>query len=83
MFKTREGGGQRPFKQCLKKLHNWLVMASLNCLLCIHMDRNVTLELHDLKTEFYPSFPRQGGRSDSRNIFNKRQIQAVLCLIDI
>ena len=28
MFKTR-GGGQRPFKQCLKKLHNWHVMASL------------------------------------------------------
>ena len=31
MFKTREGGGdQRPFKQCLKKLHNWHVMASLS-----------------------------------------------------
>ena len=30
MFKTREGGGgQGPFKQCLKKLHNWHVMASL------------------------------------------------------
>merc|ERR1712218_195757 len=29
MFKTGEGGGQRPFKQCLKKLHNWHVMASL------------------------------------------------------
>ena len=28
MFKTREGG-QRPFEQCLKKLHNWYVMASL------------------------------------------------------
>ena len=30
MFKTREGGGcQGPFKQCLKKLHNWRGMASL------------------------------------------------------
>ena len=30
MFKTREGGGgQGPFKQCLKKLHNWFGMASL------------------------------------------------------
>ena len=30
MFKTRGGGGgQRPFKQCLKKLHNWCGMASL------------------------------------------------------
>ena len=28
MFKTR-GGGQRPFEQCSKKLHNWYVMASL------------------------------------------------------
>ena len=31
MFKTREGGGgQGPFKQFLKKLHNWLGMASLS-----------------------------------------------------
>ena len=32
MFKTRGGGGggQRPFKQCLKKLHNWHMMASLS-----------------------------------------------------
>ena len=36
MFKTREGGGgQRPFKQCLKKLHNWLGMASLSQMLTI------------------------------------------------
>ena len=26
----RGRGGQRPFKQCLKKLHNWFGMASLN-----------------------------------------------------
>ena len=29
MFKTR-GGGQGPFKQCWKKLHNWCGMASLS-----------------------------------------------------
>ena len=29
MFKTR-GGGQRLFEQCLKKLHNWYVMANPN-----------------------------------------------------
>ena len=30
MFKTREGGGQRPFEQCSKKLHYWYMMASLS-----------------------------------------------------
>ena len=30
MFKTRGGGGQRLFKQCLKKLHYWYGMASLS-----------------------------------------------------
>ena len=29
MFKTRGGGGQRPFEQCSKKLHYWYRMASL------------------------------------------------------
>ena len=28
-LKRGRGGGQRPFKQCLKKLHNWFGMASL------------------------------------------------------
>ena len=48
MFKTREegGGGQRTFKQCLKKLHNWRGMASL--ILAIEISDSDSLSIYNV-----------------------------------